>query len=105
MLNLKRVGFVGVCCVVAIATVPLATAAGTQKAKAIQTTQRLTTLSSDGSGVTNVGTSDGKIAGAGVHGALRAVVKAPTPTEVHCNRDSVLCGRDVEVHARRNDYE
>jgi hypothetical protein len=78
MSNLKRAGFVVSCCAVAIAAAPLATAAGTKKPKAIQTTQRLTTLS-NGSSVTNVGTSDGKIAGASVHGAVRAVIKAPTP--------------------------
>lgn len=79
MLNLKRAGFVGACCVAATAVAPLAVAAGTHKAKAIKATQRLTILSAGGSRVTDVGTSDGTIAGAGVHGALRAVVIPATP--------------------------
>lgn len=58
---------------------PLAAAAGTQKAVTIKVTQRLTPLSSSGSRVTDVGTSDGKIAGASVHGALRATIKILTP--------------------------
>jgi hypothetical protein len=79
MLNVKRTGLVGVCCAVAITAAPLAAAAGTQKAVAVKLTQRLTTLSSSGSRVTNVGTSDGTIAGASVHGALRATIKIVTP--------------------------
>jgi hypothetical protein len=79
MLNLKRAGFLGVCCAVSIAAAPLAAAAGTQHAQTIQTTQRLVDLFSSGSTVTNVGTSDGEIAGAAVHGTLRAAIKAPTP--------------------------
>ncbi len=75
MLHLMRAGFVGGCCVLAVVAAPFATAASAQKAKAIQATQRLTTLSSSGSSLTNVGTSEGKIGGASVHGALRAVVK------------------------------
>ena len=58
-----------------------ANAAGTQKAIPVKLTQRLTTLSSGGSRVTNVGTSDGTIAGAGVHGALRATIKILTPAK------------------------
>ncbi len=79
MLNLKRAGVVCVCGAGAIAAAPLATAASTQQAKPIQTTNRLTTLSSGGSSLINVGTSDGKIGGASVHGALRAVVRTSTP--------------------------
>ena len=48
---------------------------------AIKLTQRLTTLSSGGSRVTNVGTSDGTIAGAGVHGALSATINILTPAK------------------------
>lgn len=75
MLNMKRAGFIGVSCAVAITAAPLVAVAGTQKALAIKLTQRLTTLSASGSRVTEVGTSDGTIAGASVHGALRAIVK------------------------------
>jgi hypothetical protein len=74
MLNMKRAGFLGICCAVVITAAPLAAMAGTQKAVAIKLTQRLTTLSSSGSRVTDVGTSDGTIASASVHGALRAVI-------------------------------
>ena len=79
MLNLKRAGFAGVCCVVAIAAAQTANAANPHRAKHIQITQRLAILSSSGSKLTLVGTSDGKIAGTGVHGALRAVSTAGTP--------------------------
>jgi hypothetical protein len=67
-------------CAVAIAAPSLANAATTQQAKTIHTTQRITTLSSTAQGAKNVGTSDGKIAGATVHGALRAVATFTTPS-------------------------
>jgi peptidoglycan hydrolase-like protein with peptidoglycan-binding domain len=76
---LKRAGFAGVCCAVAIAAAQVANAAGTQRAKAIQTTQRIAILSSSGSKLTLVGTSDGKIAGASVRGALRAMSTSAGP--------------------------
>ncbi len=63
----------------AIAAAQIANAAGTHGAKTIQTTQRLAILSSTGSRLTLVGTSDGKIAGMNVHGALRAVSTSATP--------------------------
>jgi hypothetical protein len=78
MLSLKRAGFAGVCCAVAIAA-QVANAASGHRAKAIQITQRLAILSSSGSKLTLVGTSDGKIAGARVHGALRAVSTSASP--------------------------
>ena len=79
MLSLKRAGFAGVCCAVAIAAAQVANAASTHRAQAVQITQRLASLSSRGSKLTLVGTSDGKIAGARVHGALRAVSTSASP--------------------------
>ena len=81
MLTLKRAGFVGVGCAVAIAAASLANAASTPKAKVIRATQRITILSSSGSTVTDVGTSDGMIAGAPVHGAVRAISRASGPSK------------------------
>ena len=52
---------------------------GHVEAVSVQATQRLVTLSSGGSGLTNVGTSDGKIGRVSVHGALRAVITATPP--------------------------
>lgn len=42
--------------------------------KAIKTTQRITILYFSPHGATNVGTSDGRVGGRAVHGALRALV-------------------------------
>lgn len=76
MLKSKRAGLAGMCCAVAAVSASAANAGSTHKPKTIELTQRLMILSSSGSGVTEVGTSDGKIAGATVHGAMRAIAKA-----------------------------
>lgn len=81
MLNMKRTGLVSVCCAAVLMAAPLSAVAGTRKAVPIKLTQRLTTLSSSGSRVTVVGTSDGTIARASRHGALRAVIKTVAPSK------------------------
>jgi len=80
MWNLKRTILVGTTCAIAIAAPSLAYAATNKRAKSVKTTQRITTLFTTAQGATNVGTSDGRIARATVHGALRAVATNTTPT-------------------------
>lgn len=79
MWNLNRKALVGAGCTIAIAAPSLANAATHQLAKPIKTTQRITTLSTT-HGATNVGTSDGTLAGTTVHGALRAIAFFSTPS-------------------------
>lgn len=73
MWNSTRTVVVGVGCAMAFAGPPVAQAATLNQAKPIKTTQRITTLFSSSQAAINVGTSDGKLAGVTVHGALRAV--------------------------------
>ena len=79
MSSVKRAGLIGVCGAIAITVAQTASATSTQKAKTITTTQRLVIMSASGPKLTIVGTSDGKIAGAGVHGAVRAISVPGTP--------------------------
>jgi hypothetical protein len=74
----RWVGPLAVVCV-AIAAAQVADAASTHHAKTIQAIQRIAILSSRGLKATLVGTSDSKIAGATVHGALRAVSTSAKP--------------------------
>lgn len=80
MWNLKRTALVSAGCAVAIAAPPLAEATARQTTKAIATTQRITTLFSTAQSATNVGTSDGRVGRATVHGAIRAVATSTSPS-------------------------
>ncbi len=73
MWHKKHLALVGASSAAIALATPALAAAGTNAApKPIRVTQRITTLYSTTSGQTNVGTSDGSIAGSSVHGALRA---------------------------------
>jgi hypothetical protein len=78
MLTSRRIVVVVMSC--AVTTIAPSLAAAKQTARPINTTQRITLLASTAQSATNVGTSDGKIAGAAVHGALRAVAITTTPS-------------------------
>jgi hypothetical protein len=78
MLKPKQIVVLAMSC--AITTVSPSLAAAKQTPRPINTTQRIASLSSTAQSATNVGTSDGKIAGATVHGALRAVAITTTPS-------------------------
>jgi hypothetical protein len=80
MLNLRRTAIAVAGCALASAAPPLAAAASTNATHKIETTQRIIALSSTSHGVVNVGTTDGKIAGATVHGALRAIAQRSVST-------------------------
>jgi hypothetical protein len=66
--------------VMAISAPPLASATAKSGAKTIKTTQRIIALSSNADRDHNVGTTDGKIAGSAVHGALRATATGTSPS-------------------------
>lgn len=80
MSRASRTALIGVACIAVIAAPSFANAALLQSARSIKTTQRITTLSSTAQSATNVGTSDGNIAGTRVHGALRATSSFTTPS-------------------------
>jgi hypothetical protein len=65
---------------VAISAPLLASATAESGAKTIKTTQRIIALSLSARSVHNVGTTDGKIAGSAVHGALRATATRTSPS-------------------------
>jgi hypothetical protein len=65
-------------CTIGLAVAPLAHA--TLRPRWIRTTQRITTLVTTAQGATNVGTSDGRIAGTTMHGALRAIAIFTSPS-------------------------
>lgn len=74
MLNTKRLIPALGCCLLAFAGASIAGAtAAPKKTVNVKTTQRIAILFSTAHGITEVGTSDGKVGGAAVHGAVRAV--------------------------------
>lgn len=74
MLNTRRVVPALGCCVLALAGASIAGAnAAPKKTFKIKTTQRIVILFSTAHGITEVGTSDGRVGGVAVHGAVRAV--------------------------------
>jgi hypothetical protein len=86
MLNTKRMVPALGCCLLALggASIAGATAAAKKTVK-VKVGQRIVILFSNAHGITEVGTSDGKIGGAAVHGALRAVANATGGTGFTAN--------------------
>jgi len=81
MWNRKHIALVGAAsAAMAVPTSGLAAARSSAAPKTIRTTQRIMTLYSTSHNQTNVGTSDGTIAGTRVHGALRAIATSSTPS-------------------------
>ena len=71
---------IGAACALVLAGPCVAQATTRPAARTIHAIQRMTTLSRTGNRFTNVGTSDGILAGARVHGALRAVATYTSAT-------------------------